>query len=119
MHTIYLVVGGIAVAINAAIAGADWFRVRFVLANSAEVNVPIRWLPWLAACKAAGALGVLLGLIVDVPALVVTASAGLVLFFVGAMVFHVRARVFHNIAFPGFYLLIAIAILCLAVTEIS
>ncbi|WP_414731714.1 DoxX family protein [Williamsia sp.] len=73
------------------------------------MNVPIRWLPWPAACKAAGALGVLVGLIFDVPALVVTASAGLVLSFVGAMVFHVRARGFHNIAFPGVYLLVAIA----------
>jgi len=99
------------------VAVADWVRAPFVLANSSEVNVPAPWLPWLAACKAAGALGVLVGVVTDAPLLVVAASAGLVLFFVGAMTLHTRAHVFYNIAFPGFYLLTAMVTLCLAVTE--
>ena len=39
--------------------------------------------------------------------------AGLVLFFIGALATHVRARVLYNLAFPGFYLALAIGSLVL------
>ena len=48
-------------------------------------------------------------------ALGVAAGIGLVLFFVGAVVVHVRTRVLYNIAFPGAFLLLAVASLVLAV----
>ncbi|MFW0785294.1 DoxX family protein [Gordonia sp. CPCC 206044] len=114
MNVAYVVIAIITVVINAVIAGADYLRAPFVLANSAEVNVPPAWLPWLATSKAAGALGVLVGLVADRPTLVTVAAAGLTLFFVGAIVFHVRARVFYNLAFPGLFLAAAVATLALA-----
>ncbi|AIR96302.1 DoxX family protein [Streptomyces glaucescens] len=114
MPTAYEVVTVIAVLANAAIAAADFSRAGFVLANSAEVRVPPAWLPRLAALKAAGAAGLLLGLL-GVPAVGVAAATGLVLFYVGAVAAHVRARVFHNIAFPGAYLTLAAVSLALAV----
>jgi hypothetical protein len=108
-----VIVTVVAVIANAGIALADLRRARFVLANSAEVEVPASWLPGLAALKAAGAAGLLVGLM-GVRPLGVAAAAGLVLFFVGAVAAHVRARVFHNIAFPIGYLALNAAVLVLA-----
>ncbi|MET9989485.1 DoxX family protein [Streptomyces mutabilis] len=113
MSTAHVIVTVVAVIANAGIALADLRRARFVLANSAEVEVPASWLPGLAALKAAGAAGLLVGLL-GVRPLGVAAAAGLVLFFVGAVAAHVRARVFHNIAFPVGYLALNAAVLVLA-----
>jgi hypothetical protein len=44
-----------------------------------------------------------------VPWLGVAAGVGLTLFFIGAVVIHIKTRVLHNIAFPGVYLLLAVA----------
>ncbi len=113
MFTAYVTVTVVAVVANAGIAFADLKRARFVLANSAEVGVPESWLPGLAALKAAGAAGLLAGLL-GVRPLGLAAAVGLVLFFVGAVGAHVRARVFHNIAFPAGYLALSTAALVLA-----
>ncbi|MFD5007310.1 DoxX family protein [Streptomyces mutabilis] len=113
MSTAHVIVTVVAVIANAGIALADLRRARFVLANSAEVEVPASWLPGLAALKAAGAAGLLVGLL-GVRPLGVAAAAGLVLFFVGAVAAHIRARVFHNIAFPVGYLALNAAVLVLA-----
>jgi hypothetical protein len=86
-------------AANLAVAVAP---APFVLANSAEIGVAERWLPGLAALKAAGATGLLIG-VAGVPAIGMAAAAGLVVFFAAALVVHVRARVLHNLAFPGLY----------------
>nr|WP_245533399.1 DoxX family protein [Actinoalloteichus spitiensis] len=93
----------ITAAINLGIAVADLVRAPFVLANSAEVGVPERWLPALAALKAAGALGLVLGLL-GVTWVGVAAATGLVLFYLGAIAAHIRARVLHNLAFPALFL---------------
>ena len=114
MYTLYVAVVAITVLANAAIVVADLTGARFVLANSAEVGVPRSWLPLLAALKAAGAAGLVLG-IVALPHLAIAAAAGLVAFYVGAVAAHVRARVFHNIAFPGAYLALAAASLALSI----
>ncbi|KWX67142.1 DoxX family protein [Mycobacterium sp. NAZ190054] len=92
---------------NAAVAAADLARAQFVLANSAEVGVAPRWIPYLAGLKLAGAVGLGLGLAVA-PWLGLAAAVGLVGFFVGAVWVHVRTRVFHNIAFPAVFLLLAV-----------
>jgi DoxX-like family len=116
MYTVYVAITVITIVINAGMATADFARAKFVLANSAEVGVPRSWLPALATCKAAGAAGLLLGLM-DVWFVGVAAAAGLVLFFVGAVAAHLRARVYYNIAFPGGYLALAIASLALAIAR--
>ncbi|MGY0058764.1 DoxX family protein [Streptomyces sp. LZ34] len=116
MFTVYAVVTVVAIVANAGIAATDLAKAEFVLANSAEVGVPRAWIPWLAALKAAGAAGLLLGLL-GVRFIGVAAAAGLVLFFVGAVGAHVRLRVFHNIAFPVGYLGLAVAALVLALVR--
>jgi hypothetical protein len=60
------------------------------------------------ALKLAGVAGLVVGL-AAVPWLGVAAGVGLVLFYAGAVTAHVRARVFYNIAFPGAFLLLAVA----------
>ncbi|MGE2737756.1 DoxX family protein [Mycolicibacterium vaccae] len=95
-------------AANIAIAVADWGQASFVMANSAEVGVAVGVIPYLAALKMAGALGLLVGFALT-PWLGLAAAVGLLLFFVGAVTVHVRTRVLHNIAFPAAYLLLAVA----------
>lgn len=116
MFTAYVVITVAAIVANAGVAVADVSHAKFVVANSAEVGVPLSWLPLLATLKAAGAVGLLLGLL-GVRFIGIAAAIGLVLFFVVAVAAHVRARVYHNIAFPGGYLVLAIASLVLSVAR--
>ncbi|UQS22953.1 MULTISPECIES: DoxX family protein [Amycolatopsis] len=109
----YVTVTVLTILLNAAIAVADFARARFVLANSAAVGVPASWLPVLGTLKAAGAAGLLLGLL-GVRWIGIAAAAGLVLFFLGALIAHVRARVFGNIAVPGLFFALAVASLALS-----
>jgi len=110
--TAYVTVVVCTLVINAAAAAADFVHAPFVLANTAEVGVAEAWLPWLGALKAAGAAGLLVGLLLARP-IGLAAAIGLVLFFVGALVTHVRARVLYNLAFPGFFLAMAVGSLIL------
>lgn len=105
------VVGATAAA-NISIAVADLLQARFVLDNSAEVNVPAKWLPTLAVLKGSGGVGLSLWFF-DVPVVPTVTAAGLVSFFLGANLAHLRARVLHNIVFPGFYLALAVSSLAL------
>ncbi|GIH22325.1 membrane protein [Acrocarpospora phusangensis] len=116
MFTVYVTVTVATILANFAIVVADLARAEFVLANMAEVGVPSSALPVLAALKAAGAAGLLLGLL-GLDAIGVAAAAGLVLFFVGSVVVHVRAGVFHNIAYPGTFLILALASLTLGIAR--
>lgn len=116
MFVAYMTVTVVTVVVNAAIVVADLAKARFILANSAEVGVPYRFLPLLAALKAAGVAGLVLGLL-GLDLIGYAAAAGLVAFFVCAVAVHVRARVFYNIAFPGGYLALAVAALTLAVVR--
>lgn len=117
-HLALLVVTLLTAATNVAIAAADLAGARFVLANSAEVDVPRSWLPRLAALKLAGAAGLLLGLLdTALRPLGATAASGLVLLYLGALTFHLRARVLHNLAFPGFYFATAVASLALTASS--
>jgi hypothetical protein len=113
MNHAYLAVAGTTILVNAFAAVADFARAGFVLKTSGEVGVPQRWIPLLGALKAAGAIGLLLG-VLGVRALGTAAAAGLVIFFIGAMTFHIRARVIYNLAFPGFFLALATASLVLS-----
>ncbi|MEU8084040.1 DoxX family protein [Micromonospora sp. NPDC049101] len=115
MAAIYLIVTIATMSANAAIAIADFRRAAFVLANSAAVGVPSSWLPLLGSLKAAGAAGLLLGL-VGVPLVGSAAAAGLTLFFIGAVAAHLRAGVHHNLIFPGAYLALAVTTFALSVS---
>jgi DoxX-like family len=70
-----------------------------------KVGVPQSRLVVLAALKAAGALGLLVGL--GAPLIGVAAAAGLVLFFVGAIITHLRGHE-YSLAYPAASLLLAV-----------
>lgn len=116
MFTAYVVVTVITILANVGVVVADLMRADFVLANSAEVGVPPSWLPLLAMLKAAGAAGLLVGLMGS-HVIGVSAAIGLVAFFLGAIVAQLQARVFYNLAFPGAFLALAIASTTLAMTH--
>jgi DoxX-like family len=116
MYLAYLIVTAATIAANAVAAIADFARAKQVLANAAELRIPESWIPRLGALKAAGAAGLLLGLL-GVRFVGVAAGIGLVLFFIGAIAAHVRARAYHNMAFPAGFLVLAIASLILSLTR--
>jgi DoxX-like family len=108
MTTALFIATLVCIVANAFVAVADYVKAGFVLKNSAEVHVPESALPYLATLKLAGVIGLVAGLTV-MRWLGVAAGIGLILFFIGALVAHIRARVFYNMAFPGLYLLLAVA----------
>ncbi|MFI5894878.1 DoxX family protein [Actinoplanes sp. NPDC051513] len=116
MFTVYAAVTIATILANFAVVVADLARAGFVLANMAEVGVPASALPMLAVLKAAGAAGLLLGLL-GIDVIGIAAASGLVVFFVGAVVVHLRAGVLHNIAIPGTFLVLALASLTLGITH--
>jgi hypothetical protein len=111
MATAHLLVTLATIAANAFMAAADLARCRFVLDNSAKVDVPRSWLTPLGLLKAAAAAGLTLAL-TGVPLVGTAAAAGLVLLFVGAVLTHVRAGD-RSLGFPLAYLLLAVATLVL------
>lgn len=116
MFAAYLTVTLVAIMANVSVAVADLVPARFVLGNMAEVGVPRSWLVPLGVLKAAGAAGLLIGLLGVWP-LGLAAAAGLVLFFTGALITHIRARVWHNIAVPGAFFALAVATAACAVAS--
>jgi hypothetical protein len=116
MFTAYVTLTVITILANAAVVVADLRRSEFVVANSAEVGVSLSWIPLFATLKAAGAAGLLLGLI-GVPIVGVAAAIGLILFFTGALITHVRAGVLYNLYFPGMYWTLATASLAFAIAH--
>jgi len=90
MFTAYIVVTVLAAAANAFSATLDFVRFKQIIINMARVGVPESWITILGILKAAGALGLLIG--IGVPLIGIAAGVGLVLFFVAAIITHLRAR---------------------------
>ena len=77
------------------------------------VGVPMRYLPILAVCEFAGALGLLLGFLW--PPLGMAAGIGLVLYFLGATISHLRVGDVKGIGAAAFLLVLAAAAVALRV----
>src|SRR5207247_8896199 len=90
MFTAYIVVTVLAAAANAFSATLDFIRFKQILINMARVGVSESWITILGVLKAAGALGLLVG--IRVPLIGTAAAVGLVLFFGGAIITHMSAR---------------------------
>jgi DoxX-like family len=94
MSTAYLVVALLTIAANtfSGVAAITRFApiMRTLRPALQRAGIPESWLVWpIGALKAAGALGLLLGL-VGVPVIGTAAAAGLILYFVCAVYTHVR-----------------------------
>lgn len=112
MFTAYVAVTALAAAMNAWSALADVRRSRFSVASSDAVGLERSWIVPFGLLKAAGALGLLAGIAFS--PLGIAAAIGLTLYFLGAVVLHLRHRLFRTLAFPGIFLVAALAALTLA-----
>jgi DoxX-like family len=79
-----------------------FIRAKWVVEPLAEYGVPRSWWPWLGTAKAAGAVGLLVGLFV--PLVGVAAGICLILYFIGAVITVARARAYGHLPFPLLYL---------------
>src|SRR5437870_1870694 len=110
MFTAYLIVTALAAAANIFSAACDFVRYERVSIAMARAGVPESWMTMLGILKAAGALGLLVG--IGVPLIGTAAAVGLVLFFVGAIITHLRARD-YSFGLAVVFLLLALAALVL------
>lgn len=106
MHLAYLIVTFLAAIALAFSASATLLRYHRVLANMSRAGVPDSWLNMLGLLKAAGAIGLVVG--IGVPVIGIAAAVGVTLFFVGAIVTHLRAH-WYSFTFPAVFLLLAAA----------
>jgi hypothetical protein len=115
MFTAYVVVTLVAIAASTFVAVANFMRLKFVLITAAKVGVPESWMPMLGILNAAGALGLLVGLI-GVPLIGTASAVGLILYFVGAIITHLRVRD-YSIGPAAAFLLLAVAALVLGLAS--
>jgi hypothetical protein len=90
MFIAYIVATLLAAAANVFSATLDFIRFKQVLLNMAKAGVSESWITTLGFLKAAGAVGLLVG--IRVPWIGIAAGSGLVIFFVGAIITHLRAN---------------------------
>jgi tetrahydromethanopterin S-methyltransferase subunit C len=110
MFTVYIAVTVLAAAANLFAAGADFVRYPKIAINMDRAGVPRSWMISLGILKAAGALGLLIGIFV--PPIGIAAAVGLVLFFVGAIITHLRGH-YYAFTAPIIFLTLAVAALVL------
>ena len=115
MFIAYVVVTVLAAAANIFSATLDFIRFKQILINMARVGVSESWLTMLGALKAAGALGLLVG--IRVPLIGIATAVGLILFFVGAIITHLRGRD-YLFGLAIVFLLLAVAALVLRVASL-
>ncbi len=114
MPNAYLLVT-ILVAILVAFSGIGKIRrdPRVVRILHETVGIPLNYLPLLAACEFAGALGMVIG--IWWPPLGVAAGIGLVLYFVGAIVSHLRAGDVKGLGPAAFMLVLSAGALAMRI----
>ncbi len=105
MTTTFLVVTGMTAMANIAAAAVDFRRAQWVLDNMTKYGVPHSWLFALGVVKAAGAAGLLVGIVV--PLVGAAAALGLIAYFVGAVIAVARAHWYSHIPYPATFLLLA------------
>ncbi|MFD4293461.1 DoxX family protein [Rhodococcus sp. NPDC058505] len=113
MFTAYVTVTAAAVLANGYAAVADFLQTNAAVANAVRVGLSRSWLLPLGLVKAAGVVGLLVGIVV--PAIGVAAAVGLVLYFTCAVAAHLRVRWYRTLPFPAGFLLLAVAALVLRV----
>jgi hypothetical protein len=115
LFSAYIIVTVLTAAANFFSATLDFIRYKQILVNMAKAGVPDSWITMLGTLKAAGALGLLVG--IGVPLIGTAAAVGLILFFVGAIITHLRARDYW-FGLAVVFLLLAVAALVLRVATL-
>ncbi|MCP9621218.1 DoxX family protein [Nocardia otitidiscaviarum] len=102
MNTGY-VVGAVATALWVGFSAFSLLRrVSWVVDPLVRYGVPQSWWTPLGLAKAAGSIGLVVGLFV--PVIGVLAAVGLILYFLGAVVTVLRAGSYGTVVFPVLYL---------------
>lgn len=101
MSVAYVVVTVLAAVLVGLSAVVLLLRVEWIVRSFDAYGVPRPWWQWLAAAKAAGSAGLLIGL--AVPVIGVLAGICLVLYFIGALVTVLRARWYSHVPAPLMY----------------
>lgn len=101
MSIAYVVVTILAASMVGFSAVSVLSHARWIVRFLADYGIPSSWLPWLGTAKAAGAVGLLVGLFV--PVIGVMAGIGLVVYFAGAVITVVHAHWYAHIPFPLLY----------------
>ncbi|GAA4544675.1 DoxX family protein [Mycobacterium paraffinicum] len=116
MHTAYLVVTIIAVALDGFSGVSALLHFAPIIPPMRRAGVPLSWLRFpIGTLKTLGALGLVVGL--WVPAIGIAAAAGLTIFFVCAMYTHVLANdISGQFVFAGFLLTLNAATFALTLT---
>jgi len=86
----YVIATALAAALNIYASVNDFVRPHSLLKNMRRLGVPESSLPILGIVKAAGAIGLLIG--IRLPMIGTLAATGLTVFFIGAIITHLRAR---------------------------
>lgn len=107
MSTTYVVVTVLAAAWVGFSAVSIFMRAKWVVEPLAAYGVPQSWWTWLGLAKAAGALGLVVGLFI--PLIGIAAGTCLVLYFSGAVITVLRARSYSTVVFPFLYMAPVIA----------
>ncbi len=104
MHTAYLVVTTIAIALDGFSGVSALLHFAPIIPPMSRAGVPLSWLRFpIGTLKTLGALGLVVGL--WIPAIGIAAAAGLTIFFICAMYTHVLANdISGQFAFAGFLL---------------
>ena len=102
MSTPYVAVTVLAAAMVGFSAVSVFLHAKWVVGPLGDYGVPRSWWPWLGTAKAAGAVGLLIGLVV--PTVGALAAVGLVSYFVGAVATVVRAGWYSHVPFPLVYM---------------
>lgn len=113
MTTAYVIVTIVAALWVGFSAYSIFAKAAYVVDPLRHYGVPQSWWFWLGLAKAAGALGLLVGLFI--PAIGLAAGIGLVLYFTGAIITVLRARSYNMLVAPLMYLVPAAAALVLGV----
>jgi DoxX-like family len=111
MTTAYFAITLAAAAFVGFSAASAFAKAKWVVQPLTDYGIPQAWLPWLATAKAAGAVGLIVGLFV--PPIGLIAALGLILYFTGAVITVIRARWYSHIAYPLLYVAPVIAALAL------
>lgn len=116
MFAAYIIVTVLAAGANIYAATNDFIRPKWLLSNMSKVAVQESWLPIMGGLKAAGALGLLVG--IRVPLIGTAAATGLTVFFIGALIAHLRVRDFSlGNGVPVVFLGIVVAALVLGISR--
>lgn len=114
MFAAYIIVTVLAAGANIYAATNDFIGPKWLLSNMSKVGIQESRLPIVGVLKAAGALGLLVG--IRVPLIGIAAAIGLTLFFIGALITHLRVRDFSlGNGVPIMFLPIVLAALALGI----